>query len=81
MEQLISIDTLIEVMLGISLSAAAGFRVFIPLLMLSSAAVIGHVDLPTNLDWVETPQALAVFAAACLLEVSGYSKYWTKSLE
>jgi len=76
MEQLVSIDTLIEVMLAISLSAAAGFRVFVPLLVLSSAAVVGHLDLPVDLDWAETPQALAVFAVACLLEVGGYYLPW-----
>lgn len=76
MEQLVSIDTLVEVMLGISLSAAAGFRVFVPLLVLISAAVVGHLDLPVDLDWAETPQALVVFAVACLLEVSGYYIPW-----
>ncbi len=76
MEQLVSIDTLIEVMLAISLSAAAGFRVFVPLLVLSSSAVVGHLDLPADLDWAETPQALAVLAVACLLEVGGYYIPW-----
>ena len=76
MVHLFSFDTLIEVMLAISLSTAAGFRVFVPLLALSAAAVIGHLDLPADLDWAETPQALAVFAVACLLEVSGYYIPW-----
>lgn len=70
------LDTFAEVMLGISLSAAAGFRVFVPLLALSIAAVFGHLDLPANFDWVETPQALAVFAVACGLEIVGYSIPW-----
>jgi hypothetical protein len=69
-------DTLIELMLGISLSAAAGFRVFVPLLALSAAAVLGHMDLPTQFDWVETPQALGLFAIAAILEVVGYSIPW-----
>ena len=76
MEQLASIDPLIELMLGISLSAAVGFRVFAPLLVLSGAAVFGHLDLPTDLDWAETPQALTVLAVACLLEVGGYYIPW-----
>jgi Domain of unknown function (DUF4126) len=46
-----SLDTLIELMLAISLSSAAGFRVFVPLLALSAAAVFGHVDLPTHFDY------------------------------
>lgn len=76
MDHLVSLDTLIELMLGISLSAAVGFRVFVPLLVLSIASVVGHLNLPTDLDWVETPQALGVFAAACLLEVGGYYIPW-----
>ncbi|MBV9385402.1 MAG: DUF4126 domain-containing protein [Chroococcidiopsidaceae cyanobacterium CP_BM_ER_R8_30] len=69
-------NTLIEIMLGISLSAASGFRVFVPLLIMSTAAVFGHLNLPANLDWAETPQALSVLVAACLLEVGGYYIPW-----
>jgi len=73
---LVGLDTLLEIMLGISLSAASGFRVFMPLLVMSAAAVVGHLDLPANFDWVETPQALAVLAVACTLEVGGYYIPW-----
>ncbi len=63
-------------MLAISLSSAAGFRVFIPLLALSAAAVLGHMDLPPNFDWIETPQALGLFGIAAVLEVLGYAVPW-----
>jgi len=76
MNHWLSLSTLIEIMLGISLSAAVGFRIFVPPLVLSTAAVAGGLNLPPDLDWVETPQALAVFAIACLLEVSGYYIPW-----
>lgn len=65
-------ETLLDLMLGISLSAASGFRVFVPLLVMSAAAVLGHFDLPTDFNWIETNQALAVFAVASLVEVVGY---------
>jgi len=78
--QVLNFDTLIELMLAISLSAAAGFRVFVPLLALSAAAVLGHVDLPPNFDWVENPQALGLFAIACVLEIIGYSIPWVDHL-
>jgi hypothetical protein len=74
--QFLNLDTLIELMLAISLSAAAGFRVFVPLLALSAAAVLGHVDLPANFDWIENPQALGLFAIASVLEIIGYSIPW-----
>lgn len=76
MSDIINLDTLIEILLGISLSAAAGFRVFVPLFVLSATAVIGHLNFPTDFDWVETPQALVVFAVACLLEITGYYIPW-----
>jgi hypothetical protein len=71
-----SIDTVVEVMLAISLSAAAGFRVFIPLLALSAASVLGHVDLPARFDWIENPQAMTLFSVAAILEIIGYSIPW-----
>jgi hypothetical protein len=70
------LDTLIEFMLAISLSSAAGFRVFVPLLALGAAAVLGHVDLPTSFDWLENPQALGLFAIAAILEILGYAIPW-----
>jgi hypothetical protein len=74
--QFLNLDTFIELMLAISLSAAAGFRVFVPLLALSAAAVFGHIDLPANFDWIENSQALGLFAIACILEIIGYSIPW-----
>jgi hypothetical protein len=75
-QQFLSFNTLIELMLAISLSAASGFRVFAPLFALSAAAVLGHIDLPTNFDWIENPQALILFTIALTLEVIGYSIPW-----
>ncbi|MEH2254083.1 DUF4126 domain-containing protein [Nostoc sp.] len=77
---LFNLNTFIELLLGISLSAAAGFRVFVPLLALSVASVFGHLDLPTNFDWLETPQAVIVFAVACSLEIIGYYIPWLDHL-
>lgn len=76
MTDLLNFNMLIELMLAISLSAAAGFRVFVPLLVLSGAAVLGHFDLPANLDWAESQPALIVFGIACLLEIGGYYIPW-----
>ena len=76
MSTVFSLDTVVELMLAISLSSAAGFRVFVPLLILSAAAVLGHVDLPANFDWIETPQALGLFGIAAVLEILGYAIPW-----
>jgi hypothetical protein len=74
--QLLNLNSFIEFLLAVSLSAASGFRVFVPLLALSLAAVLGHFDLPSNFDWIENPQALTLFAIATLLEIVGYSIPW-----
>jgi hypothetical protein len=76
MGDIFSLNTIVEVLLAVSLSAAAGFRVFVPLLVVSAAAVLGHFDLPTQLDWAETPQALVMLAIACGLEIGGYYIPW-----
>lgn len=76
----LNLNTFLELALGISLSAAAGFRVFVPLLILSAAAVLGHFDLPTDLDWAESSQALAVFAVASTLEIGGYYIPWVDNI-
>lgn len=71
-----TLHTVIELLLGVSLSAAAGFRVFVPLLALSAVSVFGHYDLPSTFDWIENSQALSLFAIASVLEVIGYSIPW-----
>ncbi|MBW4580927.1 MAG: DUF4126 domain-containing protein [Tildeniella nuda ZEHNDER 1965/U140] len=69
-------DTFISLLLGVSLSAACGFRVFVPLLLVSAAAIVGHLDLPTNVAWVGTDHALIAFAVASSLEIAGYYIPW-----
>jgi Domain of unknown function (DUF4126) len=71
-----NLDTILEILLAIGLSTAAGFRVFVPLLIMSAASVLGHWDLPTKFDWIENPQALALFSGATVLEIIGYSIPW-----
>ncbi|PSF35555.1 DUF4126 domain-containing protein [Aphanothece hegewaldii CCALA 016] len=66
------VNTIISLLLGISLSAASGFRVFIPLLIMSLAALTGFLDLPTNFDWVGSNESLIVFAVASFLEIGAY---------
>ncbi|XGW00059.1 MAG: DUF4126 domain-containing protein [Leptolyngbya sp. BL-A-14] len=69
-------DTFISLLLGVSLSAACGFRVFVPLLVVSVAAIVGHLDLPANVAWLGTDHALIAFAVASSLEVAGYYIPW-----
>lgn len=66
------LQILFSLLLGVGLSAACGFRVFVPCLVLSLAAQTGHVQLASGFAWMGTPWALAVFASATLLELLAY---------
>ncbi len=59
---------LLSIALGITLSAACGFRVFIPPLALSLAANFGHVHLAPGLHWIGTYPALIAFSTAAIVE-------------
>lgn len=71
-----SLDAVISVALGLGLAAAAGFRVFVPLLILNLASRWGYVPLAPGWEWVGGTPALIVFATATVLEVAGYYIPW-----
>ena len=65
-------ETLLSVGAGLALAAAAGFRVFVPLLALSLAARAGWVELSPSFAWLGSPAALVALATATVLEVAAY---------
>ncbi|HSB78186.1 MAG TPA: DUF4126 domain-containing protein [Candidatus Methylomirabilis sp.] len=69
-------DALFSIGLGLGLSAACGFRVFVPLLVMSIAALSGHLHLAPGFEWIGTVPALLAFATATLLEVLAYAIPW-----
>jgi hypothetical protein len=69
-------DTLLSLGLGLGLAAACGFRVFVPLLILSHAAPYGYVPLSSGWEWVATTGALVTFATATVIEVFAYYVPW-----
>ncbi len=58
--------------MGLALAAAAGFRVFVPLLVLSLAARAGWLTLAPGLDWMGSTPAIVVFGTATVLEIAAY---------
>ncbi len=58
--------------LGIGLSAASGFRVFLPPLALSIAALNGVVPLSSDWQWLGTYPAVIVLGIAAIVEVLAY---------
>lgn len=65
-------EILIALCLGVTLSAACGFRVFVPPLALSLAAIYGHFPLSEGFAWMGTTEAAIAFTIATLFEVSAY---------
>ena len=65
-------ETLLSLCIGIGLAAACGFRVFVPLLVMSLMAQSGHLDLTANFEWIGTPYAGTAFGVATLLEILAY---------
>lgn len=58
--------------IGITLSAASGFRVFLPALILSIGANQGNLLLTPQLDWIGTYPTLLVLAIATFIEICSY---------
>lgn len=62
----------LAVAMGVGLAAAAGFRVFLPMLVLSIGAYSGHLALSSGLAWLGTPAALVMLSVAAAVEILAY---------
>ena len=76
MENFMNADTRMGISAGVGLSAACGFRVFVPLLVAGIASRGGHVELGEGFQWVGTGPALIAFGSATALEVGAYYIPW-----
>jgi|SRR5215813_9290049 len=65
-------DLALSIILGIGLAAATGFRVFLPMLIMSAAAYTGHLSLDGSFAWLATPPALIMLGVATLVEILAY---------
>jgi len=73
-------ETVVSIALGIGLSAAVGFRVFIPLLIISIASMTGYLNLSSGFEWIGTFPALIAFGTATVIEVLAYFIPWVDNL-
>lgn len=69
-------DTLVSICVGLGLAAACGFRVFLPLAIMSIAAKAGMVQPAQSFAWVASWPAVIAFSTACIAEVAGYYIPW-----
>jgi hypothetical protein len=69
-------ETILAVITGIGLSAACGFRVFVPLLVLNLASAYGYINLAPGFEWIGGNYATIAFASATILEIIAYYIPW-----
>lgn len=69
-----------SLMLGVGLSAASGFRVFVPFLGISIASFAGHLTLAPGFEWMGSWPALLAFATATILEIAIYFVPWIDNI-
>lgn len=65
-------DFPLSIALGVGLAAATGFRLFLPMLIVSVAAHTGHLSLDERFAWLATSSALIMLSVAALLEILAY---------
>ena len=74
------LEIILSLSLGLGLAAACGFRIFIAPLLMGVGSRFVLYDLEGSFIWVGEDWAIAVFAIATLLEISGYYVPWIDNL-
>jgi len=69
-----SVNALLSLFLGVGLAAASGFRIFLPLFLLSLTAKLSgnFINLDESLQWVGSWPALITLGVAMLVEIGAY---------
>lgn len=74
------IATVLSIGVGLGLSAAAGLRVFLPMLLLGVAARLGWISVSGDFQWIASGLALGSFGAATVLEIGAYYVPWLDNI-
>lgn len=75
-----SLEIFFSICLGVGLAAATGFRVFLPLLVLSLAGYFDYLPLNESWNWVGSLAAVITLGVASLVEIFGYYIPWFDNL-
>ena len=65
-------EIILALALGITLSAASGFRIFLPPLIMSLAALSGNLELSSGFAWVGTYPTAIALGIATIVEILAY---------
>ena len=66
-------ETILGLCVGIGLSAASGFRVFVPLLVMSVAALMGWFEPLKGFEWLAMPSVCLALTVATISEIAACS--------
>ena len=75
-----TLETIIAISLGIGLAAACGFRIFVPMFVISICANADWLSLSESFEWVGSPAAMIAFGVATVLEIGAYYVPWLDNL-
>ena len=73
-------EMILSIAVGLGLAASCGFRVFVPLLVMSLAAMTEHLTLIPPFEWLGSGYALIAFGTATVLEIVAYYVPWFDNL-
>ena len=65
-------EIILALCLGVTLSAASGFRLFVPPLALSLAALYGNLELSSGFSWLGTYPTAIALGIATVVEIFAY---------
>ena len=69
-------ETILGLCIGIGLSAACGFRVLVPLLVMSLASIMGWFEPMKGFEWLAMPSVCIALGFATLCEITAYYIPW-----
>ncbi|MDH2579602.1 DUF4126 domain-containing protein [Acinetobacter baumannii] len=70
-------ETILGLCIGVGLSAACGFRVFVPLLVMSIATMMGWFEPSKGFEWLALlPSVCLALGVATMCEVAAYYIPW-----
>lgn len=69
-------EIILGLCIGIGLSAACGFRVFVPLLVMSLASIMGWFEPMKGFEWLAMPSVCIALGFATLCEITAYYIPW-----
>ncbi|WP_296284587.1 DUF4126 domain-containing protein [uncultured Acinetobacter sp.] len=69
-------EIILSLCIGIGLSAACGFRVFVPLFVMSVASLMGWFEPMQGFEWLAMPSVCIGLAVATICEIGAYYIPW-----